>query len=262
MGAVGPTTCWPRFRLLVRVSTGPPCTEGRELDFPTRPSHFRSTGCCVAHHRNHGHHPRQAPPASGEGPQARHAGAAQAGLDPRARCRRPRRSSPRRAAILREHGLRHGVRGGRLPQHRRVLGGPARHHDDHGRHLHARLRLLQRAARACRARSIRKSPRTSPKRWPKLGLRSHRHHLGRSRRSGRRRRRAFRGHHPRHPRAHAHDHDRGADAGLPAQGRRARDGRGGGARRLQPQPRDGAVALSQDPARRALLPLASGCCSG
>ncbi len=39
-----------------------------------------------------------APAAPREGAQARHAGAAQAGLDPRARCRRPRRSSPRRAA--------------------------------------------------------------------------------------------------------------------------------------------------------------------
>ena len=37
---------------------------------------------------------------------------------------------------------------------------------------------------------------------------------------------------------------------------------GGQARRLQPQPRDGARALSDDPARRALLPLAAAAAAG
>ena len=50
--------------------------------------------------------------------------------------------------IVRAHGLAHRLRGSRLPQHRRVLVEEARHHDDHGRHLHARLRLLQRPHRA------------------------------------------------------------------------------------------------------------------
>ena len=56
-----------------------------------------------------------------------------------------------------------------------------------------------------------------------------RRHLGRSRRSRRRRRRAFRADHPRHPRALPDHHDRSADAGFPAQGRRGRaGGRGAG----------------------------------
>ena len=59
----------------------------------------------------------------------------------------------------------HRVRGGRLPEHRRVLGEEARDLHDHGRHLHARLRVLQREdrpagrARSRRARSM--SPRRS-----------------------------------------------------------------------------------------------------
>jgi lipoyl synthase len=48
-------------------------------------------------------------------------------------------------------------------------------------------------------------------------------------------------------------HHRGADAGLPAQGRRARSGRRGAARRVQPQPRNRAAPVSAHPARRALL---------
>ena len=63
---------------------------------------------------------------------------------------------------------RHRLRGGRLPEHRRVLGQEARHLHDHGRHLHARLRLLQRRHRhAGRARSERagqRRPRRSA-RW-------------------------------------------------------------------------------------------------
>ena len=58
----------------------------------------------------------------------------------------------------------HRVRGGRLPEYRRVLGEEARHLHDHGRHLHARLRVLQRQDRAAgRARS-RTSRSTSPRR--------------------------------------------------------------------------------------------------
>ncbi len=62
--------------------------------------------------------------------------------------------------IVKRERPRHRVRGGRLPQYRRVLVEEARHHDDHGRHLHARLRLLQCAHRACPARSTRTSRRT------------------------------------------------------------------------------------------------------
>ena len=67
---------------------------------------------------------------------------------------------------------------------------------------------------------------------------------------------------PGDPRALPGDHDRGADARLPAQGRRGRDRGRGQARRVQPQSRNRAVEISHGAAGRALLPLASGCCSG
>ena len=60
----------------------------------------------------------------------------------------------------------------------------------------------------------------------------------------------------------AGDHHRGADAGLPAQGRRARDRGRGAARRVQPQSRNRAVELSDGPAGRALLPLAAAAAAG
>ena len=173
-----------------------------QLDFRRQASHFRLSGRCVAGpQRNHGHHPRQAPPAPRKGPQARHAGAAQAGLDPgegagvlaavRRDARDPARARPR-----------HGVRGGRLPQHRRVLGGAARHHDDHGRYLHARVCVLQRQDRAAgRARCRRAGERGAGR--GEAGARSYRHHVGRPGRPGRRRGRAFRRHHPSHSRADA-----------------------------------------------------------
>ena len=64
-----------------------------------------------------------------------------------------------------------------------------------------------------------------------------------------------------HQSAPDHDH-RGADARLPAQGRRDRDRGRGAARRVQPQSRDRAAALSDDPARRALLHLAAAAVAG
>ena len=166
MGAVGPTTCWPRFRLLVRVSTGPPCTEGRELDFPTRPSHFRSTGCCVAHHRRtmvtildkRPRHPEKA--HKPDTPVLRKPDWIRVRVPAASPQFAETRNDPARA------WSQHGVRGGRLPQHRRVLGAAARHHDDHGRHVHARLRLLQRAhgpaGRARPARARQRGARRSP----------------------------------------------------------------------------------------------------
>ena len=74
------------------------------------------------------------------------------------------------AAIVRGERPAHGLRGGRLPQHRRVLGEEARHLHDHGRHLHARLRLLQRQDRPARARSIRHEPAHVAEAIAKLGL--------------------------------------------------------------------------------------------
>ena len=64
---------------------------------------------------------------------------------------------------------RHRVRGGGLPQHRRVLGRAPRHHDDHGRHLHARLRLLQRQDRTARRARCGGARRTWRTRWRSSG---------------------------------------------------------------------------------------------
>ena len=46
--------------------------------------------------------------------------------------------------ILRAHGLVTVCEEAACPNIGGVLGAEPRHHDDHGRHLHARLRLLQR----------------------------------------------------------------------------------------------------------------------
>ena len=148
----------------------------------------------------------------------------------------------------------YGLRGGELPQSRRVLGQEARHLHDHGRHLHARLFVLQRQDRQAECarwrrtgqdRRFRRQARVEPCR----------DHLRRSRRSRRRRRAAFRAGDRGYPRVIAGDDHRNPDARLPAQGRRARSRRRGPARRLQPQSRNRAVELSDGAARRALFPL-------
>ena len=173
----------------------------------------------------------------------------------------------RLAAMARDAGdrqgeqARHGLRGGGLPQYRRVLGQEARHLHDHGRHLHAGLRLLQRQDRhAGRARPA-TSRRTRPSRSQKLGL-AHvvitsvdRDDLADGGAAH------FAAVIACDPRAQPRHDDRGPDARLPAQARRARDRRRGQARRVQPQPRDGRVEISDGPARRALFPLAAAACS-
>ncbi len=77
---------------------------------------------------------------------------------------------------------RHGVRGSGLPEHRRVLDQEARDGDDPRRHLHARLRLLQRQDRhAARGRSARAGACRDcrGRAWP----RAYRRDVGRPRRS-------------------------------------------------------------------------------
>src|SRR5262249_40860452 len=87
------------------------------------------------------HHRRRAACASPrEGASAGHARAQETRLDSRqgaGLARLPR--DPRNRA--RERSA-HRVRGGRLPQYRRVLGQEARNLHDHGGHLHACLRVL------------------------------------------------------------------------------------------------------------------------
>ena len=60
-----------------------------------------------------------------------------------------------------------------------------------------------------------------------------------------------------HSRRDARDDDRGADAGLPAQGGRARARGRGEARCLQPQSRDGGLEISERSAGCALFPFAA-----
>ena len=99
--------------------------------------------------------------------RARHAAPpAQARLDPRQGAGQP--GLCRDQAADARPQPRHGVRGSGVPQHRRMLDQEARHGDDPGRHLHARLRLLQRqdgdAARGRRA-GARAIPRRRRRRW-------------------------------------------------------------------------------------------------
>ena len=162
---------------------------------------------------------------------------------------------------MREQGPAHGLRGGGLPEHRRVLGAEARDGDDPGRHLHPRLRLLQRQDRACRWRSTRTSRRIWPRSWPSMGL-AHVVITSVDRddlpdggafqfvRCIEAIRAAAPG-----------DHDRDPDPRLPAQARRGRGDRRGAARRLQPQSRDRAAPLPRrcGPARATSTRCA--CCS-
>ena len=139
----------------------------------------------------HGGSPRYdgvRPAPSREGASAGHGGAAQARLDPRqgAGLKRLRRNSPDRARPRSPHRVRRS----RLPEHRRMLGGAARHHDDHGGCVHARMRLLQRQnGAASPVGSHRALPpcrcRCQARSCPRGG------YLGRSRRPHRWRRHAF-----------------------------------------------------------------------
>ena len=225
------------------------------LDAPPRPRHISlamSTRLVIDHRT-------AAAAPSGEGAPAGQPDPAQARLDPGQGAQPsglPR--DPRPDARQRP---RHGLRGSRLPQHRRVLVAAPRHHDDHGRHLHPRLRVLQRRHRPARpARRRRTRPRRRCRGEARPGhvviTSVDRDDLPDGGAAPLRR------HHPRHPRRGARDHDRGPDPRLPAQARRGRDRGGGPPRRLQPQPGDGAAAVSHHPARRALLRLAVAAAPG
>ena len=203
--------------------------------------------------------PRRAAP-SREGAPAGQADAAQAGLDPGAAPGSPEYA--RDAAHRARARPRHGVRGGGLPQHRRVLDAAARHHDDHGRHLHARLRLLQRGdrpartARSARARAA--SPTRSPS-WASTTSSSPRSTATISPTAApsiSRRRSAPSAPQRRRTTIEVLTPDFLRKAGAVETVVAA------AARRLQPQPGDGAAALSEDPPRRALLRTRCACCSG
>ena len=167
--------------------------------------------------------------------------------------RRARRPSARPSAIVRAHGLVTVCEEAGCPNIGECWVEEARHLHDHGRHLHARLRLLRREDGPARRARSRRAGNASPTPSPKLGLEhvvitsvdrddlddGGAEHFARTIRA---------------IRAAVAGHDRrGPDARLPAQARRARGGDRRQARRLQPQPRNRAAALSQDPPRRALL---------
>ena len=158
----------------------------------------------------------------------------------------------------------HDLRGGPLPEHRRVLG--PRHGDlpDPRRHVHPRLPLLLRQLRQARAlrptRSSRSGSRRPRRRWSSSTSSSRRSTATTSPTAApaTTRRRSARSS------AKLPERDgRGADAGLPRRrGGGAADRARRAARRLQPQHRDGAPPAREDARREGVLRQArSGCCA-
>ena len=138
----------------------------------------------------------------------------------------------------------HRLRGGQLPQRRRVLG--ARHRDLHDprRRLHPPLRVLQREdRRADMARPAGAAARGQPGEADGPAPRGG--HLGRSRRPARLRGERLRRRDPLDPDAGAGLQGRGAHSRFPRPGNAAGKGDPRAARRLQPQRRDGAAPLSK-----------------
>ncbi len=136
----------------------------------------------------------------------------------------------------------HGLRGGELPQRRRVLG--ARHRDLHDprRRLHPPLRLLQREdGRADLERPAGAAARRQP--GEEDGAAPRGRHLGRPRRPARLRGERLRRRDPLDPDAGAGLQGRDPHPRLPRPGDAAGEGDPRAARRLQPQRRDGAAAL-------------------
>ncbi len=146
----------------------------------------------------------------------------------------------------------HRLRGGQLPQRRRVLG--ARHGDLHDprRRLHPPLRLLQREdGRADLERPAGAAARRQPGEADGPAPRGR--HLGRPRRPARLRGERLRRRDPLDPHAGAGLQGRDPHPRLPRPGDAAGQGDPRAARRLQPQRRDGAAALP-DGAPRLQVP--------
>ena len=93
--------------------------------------------------------------------------ASRTGSGSRRRCRREYAAT---REIVRDHKLHTVCEEAACPEYRRVLDQAPRHHDDHGRHLHPRLRLLQREDRPARRRWMPKSRPMSPRAVKNLGL--------------------------------------------------------------------------------------------
>ena len=156
-------------------------------------------------------------------------------------------ADPRRAA-------EHDLRGGALPEHRRVLGPRHRDVPDPRRDLHPRLPLLLRQLR--QAERAGRPARAAPPRADREadGAQARRRHVGRPRRRRRPGRGPLRGDDPRAEGEGARRVDRGAHPGLPrGRGGSAADRARRAARRLQPQHRDGAPPAPQDARRQGEL---------
>ena len=155
----------------------------------------------------------------------------------------------------------HRLRGGQLPQRRRVLG--ARHGDLHDprRRLHPPLRLLQRAdGQADLERPAGAAARRQP--GEADGPAPRRRHLGRPRRPARLRGERLRRRDPLDPDAGARLQGRDPHPRLPRPGDAAGEGDPRAARRLQPQRRDGAAPLPDGPPRLPVPALGPGAADG
>ncbi len=137
---------------------------GRRARRPARPARRRRRryGRAMGGRRAHPRHPLPRQPGRRDRDRGAAVPRAQAALaeGPGAR----RADLPPAEAGDRERQPAHGLRGGELPQRRRVLGARHRHVHDPRRRLHPPLRLLQRADRACRPGTTRSSRCASPTR--------------------------------------------------------------------------------------------------
>ncbi len=178
---------------------------------------------------------------------------------PGSRCRRREARATASCSADREREPAHGLPGGGLPEHRRVLAARHGHVHDPRRHLHAPVRLLQRQDRQA---DLERPARAGPGRAQRGpdGAAPRGHHQRRPRRPARLRGGGVRRRDPADPPPGAALQGRGADARLPRRGDAAGQGDRRATRRLQPQRRGRAAAVSRGPPRlevRALLPRAA-----
>ena len=164
---------------------------------------------------------------------------------------------------MRDLDLRHGVRGGGLPQHLRVLGRRHRHVHDQRRAVHPGLRVLPGRHPHARGPSTRTSRRGWPRPSTRMGLRHAVRHRGGPRRPGRRwRRRASR---PRSTRSAASarvPRSRCSSPTARATPTSLADVFDARPDVLEPQRRDGAPGCSGRCARRPATPAAWPCWPG
>ena len=182
--------------------------------------------------------------AAPRGPQRRDPDREEAAVD-----QDPRDDGPgvHRAQVAGQaRGPAHGLRGGRLPQHLRVLGGPRGHVPHRRRPVHPALRLLpdrHRQARAARPRRAAPGRRVGAD--DGAALRDD--HRRRPRRPARRRRLAVRRDRPPDPRAQPRHRRRAPDPRLQRQARPAGRGVRLAPRGARAQHRDGPADLPADP---------------